>query len=117
MFICLGIYNFAKVEEGSIEDTILDFAGDLLGKLTKAGSKLGDAEVNKLCEKVGLKKDPNSQQTNNNGDANNNQSQKQNQNQNQKQTQNKNQTDTSGGNTVQISTMGMFFLALAIFNH
>ena len=75
----------AKAEEGSTEDKILDFAGDLLGKLAGAGAKMGDADVNKLCGKV-------------------------------KQTQTVGE-NTNGGNTVQISTLGIFFLALAIFNH
>jgi len=112
--------KYFQAEEGSTEDKILDFAGDLLGKLAGAGAKMGDAEVNKLCGKVGLENDPNSQQTNTNGGANNNQNQDQSQNQKQTQTNNQPETvveNTSGGNTVQISTLGMFFLALAIFNH
>jgi len=116
--------KYFQAEEGSTEDKILDFAGDLLGKLAGAGAKMGDAEVNKLCGKVGLETDPNNQQTNNNGGANNNQNKNQNQDQsqNQQQTQTNNQPETdgentNGGNTVQISTLGMFFLALAIFNH
>jgi len=105
--------KYFQAEEGSIQDKALDIVGDPMGKLAGAGAKMTDAEVDKICGKMGLENqpkpepetDPNNQQTNNNGGD-------QNQNQNQTQTEN-----TNGGNTVQISTLGIFFLALAIFNH
>merc|ERR1711935_1067370 len=96
-----------QVEEGTLEDTVLDVVGGILGTLTKVGTKLGATEITKLCGKVGLKNDtiPNNNNggtNNNNGGANNNNG----------------GVNTNGGNTVQISILGMFIiLVLAIFNH
>merc|ERR1711935_1324077 len=108
-----------QVEEGTLEDTILDIAGSVLGTLTKVGAKLGAAEVTKLCPKVGLKNDtiPNNNNggtNNNNGGTNNNNGGGSNNggannnkgganNNNGGANNNNGGVNTNGGNTVQIS--------------
>ena len=117
MFIVLGIYKFTKVEEGSAGEKVVDFLGGLLNTLTDVGTKLGDAEVNKVCEKVGLKHSE-TNPNNNNGGGNNNNGGGNNNNGGENNKSSASLGNTNGGNTVQVSILGMFIiLVLAIFNH
>jgi len=136
-----------QVEEGTLEDTVLDVVGGVLDSITGVGTKLGAAEITKLCGKVGLKNDtiPNNNNggtNNNNGGTNNNNGGGSNNggannnkgggssnggannnngganNNNGGANNNNGGVNTNGGNTVQISILGMFIiLVLAIFNH
>jgi len=132
-----------QVEEGSLEDTLLDIAGDIMGTLTKVGSKMSAAEITKLCPKNDtIPNNNNGGTNNNNGGTNNNNGGGSNNggannnkgggssnggannnngganNNNGGANNNNGGVNTNGGNTVQISILGMFIiLVLAIFNH
>jgi len=119
--------KYFEVGEGNAES----FADTLLQGLTGAGAKLGDAEIDKLCGKVGLGESENTPNNNNGGGNNNNGGGNNNNgggnnnngggNNNDEGENNINSAvygDTNGGNTVQVSILGMFIiLVLAIFNH
>jgi len=130
--------KLSGADEGSVGDQALDFLGDALKTVVDTAGKLGDTQISSVCAKVGLKKEAitnnnngggnnnneggnnnNGGGNNNNGGGNNNNGGGNNNNGGQNQT---NQAqigggNTNGGNTVQISILGMFILVLAIFNH